>query len=234
MQARATARLQMGLAKRVSKELEKINNEKNMIAKLKNDEDINKIIIQITPPEDRPFRNQIHFLEMQLTYTKNGKTYAYPADPPLVLFRTKIYHPNIGGFNTQAFSDRSDKADIGYSVICLDILKEGDKWTPTNSLVTVVYNIFALLDDPNPSSPLNSTAACLWRDCEKKYMLLCKDSGANRKTITEINAIRENCFKEYQKAAYNAYISEKKYYEYYFELMKPIESLLAEMVKLKL
>jgi len=65
--------------------------------------------------------------------------------PPKVLFRTKIYHPNI------------DK--LGR--ICLDILK--DKWSPALQIRSVLLSIQALLSAPNLDDPLDQEIADFWK-----------------------------------------------------------------------
>ena len=62
----------------------------------------------------------------------------YPMEPPKVLFRTKIFHPNI------------DK--LGR--ICLDILKQ-DKWSPALQIRTVLLSIQLLMSSPNVDDPLD-------------------------------------------------------------------------------
>jgi ubiquitin-conjugating enzyme E2 N len=66
--------------------------------------------------------------------------------PPKVLFRTKIYHPNI------------DK--LGR--ICLDILK--NKWSPALQIRAVLLSIQALLSAPNLDDPLDEDIAKFWRE----------------------------------------------------------------------
>ena len=65
--------------------------------------------------------------------------------PPKVLFRTKIYHPNI------------DK--LGR--ICLDILK--NKWSPALQIRSVLLSIQALMSLPNLDDPLDQEIADHWK-----------------------------------------------------------------------
>ncbi len=76
----------------------------------------------------------------------------YPMKAPVVRFvGPKIYHPNV---NT-------------HGDICLDILKT--EWAPTLSLAKMMLSICSLLNEPNPSSPLNSVAASDWLHNKPKY-----------------------------------------------------------------
>ncbi|KAK4227248.1 ubiquitin-conjugating enzyme/RWD-like protein [Podospora fimiseda] len=91
----------------------------------------------IEGPEDTPYAG----LTFKLSFEFPGN---YPYQPPQVLFRTPIYHPNVD------FSGR----------ICLDILK--DKWTAAYNIQTVLLSLQSLLGEPNNNSPLNGEAAELW------------------------------------------------------------------------
>jgi ubiquitin-conjugating enzyme E2 N len=67
---------------------------------------------------------------------------------PKVLFRTKIYHPNI------------DK--LGR--ICLDILK--NKWSPALQIRAVLLSIQSLMAAPNFEDPLDQSIADHWKQDE--------------------------------------------------------------------
>lgn len=67
---------------------------------------------------------------------------------PKVLFRTKIYHPNI---------DRLGR-------ICLDILK--NKWSPALQIKAVLLSIQALMSAPNVEDPLDEAVADHWKSDE--------------------------------------------------------------------
>merc|ERR1719389_749463 len=70
----------------------------------------------------------------------------YPMAAPKVLFRTRIYHPNI------------DK--LGR--ICLDILK--DKWSPALQIRAVLLSIQSLISAPNVDDPLDESIADHWKN----------------------------------------------------------------------
>lgn len=70
----------------------------------------------------------------------------YPLKPPTVRFTTPVFHPNV----------RFETGEI-----CLDILQQ--QWSPAWTLRTVLVAILALLESPEPDSPLNVDAARLIR-----------------------------------------------------------------------
>jgi len=95
--------------------------------------------VQMAGPEGTPYQGGLFDLELFLPDD-------YPMAPPKVLFRTKIYHPNI------------DK--LGR--ICLDILKT--KWSPALQIRAVLLSIQALISAPNLDDPLDQGIADFWKE----------------------------------------------------------------------
>jgi ubiquitin-protein ligase len=65
----------------------------------------------------------------------------YPHRPPTIMFLNQCWHPNIGV--------------NGH--VCVDILQR--EWSPTLSVIKILQSVQSMLDDPDPSSPLNASAA---------------------------------------------------------------------------
>lgn len=83
----------------------------------------------IMGPTESPFTGGVFRLEIHFPSD-------YPFKPPKVVFKTKIYHPNISPSGA----------------ICLDILK--DQWSPALTISKVLLSVCSLLTDPNPKDPL--------------------------------------------------------------------------------
>mmetsp|Transcript_15411 Transcript_15411/g.21084 ORF Transcript_15411/g.21084 Transcript_15411/m.21084 type:complete len:220 (-) Transcript_15411:1677-2336(-) len=75
----------------------------------------------------------------------------YPHEPPKVICKTKIYHPNI---NLEG-------------AVCLNILRED--WKPVLDINGVIYGLIFLFYDPNPDDPLNREAADLFRNDKAQF-----------------------------------------------------------------
>ncbi|GKT32618.1 probable ubiquitin-conjugating enzyme E2 31 [Aduncisulcus paluster] len=92
-----------------------------------------------TPYEGGLFRCSIEF----------PKT--YPFNPPKIVFKTPMFHPNISTSGS----------------ICLDILD--GKWQSCMTVEKVLLSLSSLLMDGNPDSPLNSDAAALMKKGKDAY-----------------------------------------------------------------
>jgi len=67
---------------------------------------------------------------------------SYPMSPPLVKFVSKVFHPNVWA-----------RPDGKFGEICLDIL--GDSWSPALRVYKILLSVVALLQSPEPSTPLD-------------------------------------------------------------------------------
>ena len=76
----------------------------------------------------------------------------FPFKPPKIMFKTKIYHPNVD--------------DDGS--ICMPLLK-GDVWKPATSVVEILKEIEILLLNPNPDDPLRANIADVYKTNKAEF-----------------------------------------------------------------
>lgn len=121
--------------KRLISELSQLSTEDNSVFVISPKEDkITNLEGYIIGPKDTPYEGGKFYIN--ITFPSD-----YPYNPPLILFKTKIYHPNINE----------------NGAICLDILK--DEWSPILTISKVMYSLSSLLSEPNADDPLVDSIA---------------------------------------------------------------------------
>eukprot|EP00041_Stephanoeca_diplocostata_P030262 m.911012 g.911012 ORF g.911012 m.911012 type:complete len:170 (-) comp23724_c0_seq30:386-895(-) len=76
---------------------------------------------------------------------------SYPIEPPMIRFVTPVCHPNVHATTGE---------------ICVDVLRT--EWSPAWTLHAACLAVLVLLDNPDPSSPLNCDAANLLRSNDSR------------------------------------------------------------------
>jgi ubiquitin-conjugating enzyme E2 D len=98
----------------------------------------------ILGPTETPYEGGVFYLSISIPSN-------YPFKPPIVVFKTKIYHPNVNSSGS----------------ICLDILKS--QWSPALSISKILLSICSLLSDPNPNDPLVPAIASQLKTSPEEY-----------------------------------------------------------------
>ncbi len=140
----------MSAMKRLQREFELIQKEppENVSAGLIGD-NLFEWKATIFGPKDTPYEGGI--FEINISIPQD-----YPFKPPLCVFKTKIYHPNINSSG----------------MICLDILKT--QWSPSLTISKVLLSLLALMDQPNPDDPLVPDIARQMKNKRDEYIATAK------------------------------------------------------------
>ena len=109
-----------------------------------NDADFFNWDAMIFGPADSPFQGGVFHLSIRFPSD-------YPFKPPIITFKTRIFHPNINAAGG----------------ICLDILKQ--QWSPALTISKVLLSILSLLTDANPNDPLVPDIANLYKSDKAAY-----------------------------------------------------------------
>lgn len=88
----------------------------------------------------------------------------YPIQPPKMKFLTSMFHPNIypDGKVCISILHVADDDPTSYE-------KADEKWTPVQSIRTIVLSVTSLLNEPNCNSPANVDASKLFNENNEQY-----------------------------------------------------------------
>lgn len=130
------------LLKRLAKELQGLRQEKQRFGIKVKIFDTENLVgkpwrAYLRGPVDTPYEGCTFALDIMINMD-------YPFKPPTVMFVNRCWHPNIGV--------------NGH--VCVDILQKS--WAPSLSIYHVLQSVQSMLDDPDPTSPLNAEAANMW------------------------------------------------------------------------
>lgn len=95
-----------------------------------------------------------HF-KLQVTLPKE-----YPFKPPIISFKTKIYHPNVSN---------DDKG-----AMCLGMLRS-DQWKPPNKIVDVLKLIRTILSEPQPDDAVEASIADQFKNHRGEFDKIAKE-----------------------------------------------------------
>ncbi|KAJ1801141.1 hypothetical protein LPJ59_000537 [Coemansia sp. RSA 2399] len=88
----------------------------------------------------------------------------YPYEPPTMRFTSDLWHPNVypDGRVCISILHKAGEDPNGYE-------RPEERWSPVQTVETILVSIISMLSEPNPESPANIDAAKMWRDDKKAY-----------------------------------------------------------------
>ncbi|KAJ1898460.1 Ubiquitin-conjugating enzyme E2 7 [Kickxella alabastrina] len=88
----------------------------------------------------------------------------YPFEPPTLRFTSEMWHPNVYDDGRVCISilHRAEVDLSGYEDL-------GERWSPAQTVETILISVIAMLSSPNDESPANIDAAKMWRENKPAY-----------------------------------------------------------------
>mmetsp|Transcript_6939 Transcript_6939/g.11805 ORF Transcript_6939/g.11805 Transcript_6939/m.11805 type:complete len:168 (-) Transcript_6939:665-1168(-) len=99
------------------------------------------------------------FFNARLSFPKD-----YPNSPPSCRFTSEMWHPNVYPDGRVCISILHNPGDDphGYETAA-------ERWSPVQSVETIMISIISMLSSPNDESPANIDAAKEWREAQDQF-----------------------------------------------------------------
>merc|ERR1719271_2379851 len=102
----------------------------------------------------------------------------YPMDPPDMTMCQSMWHPNIyedGRLCISILHPPGDDAMSGELA--------AERWSPAQSVTTVLLSVISMLNEPNVSSPANVDASVMYRNNREQYDRIVKEQVEESKKV---------------------------------------------------
>ncbi|KAL8674172.1 MAG: hypothetical protein Q9168_001423 [Polycauliona sp. 1 TL-2023] len=142
------------MTKRITKEFADLQLEppEDMKVDLISENDLFKWIVTIIGPKDSPYAGGK--FEVQVTLPNE-----YPFKPPVINWKTKIYHPNV--------------TNDGKGTMCLGFLRDGE-WKPSSRMAAALEYVRQLMIEPVPDDAVEQAVAQEYRNNRKQFVKTAK------------------------------------------------------------
>lgn len=109
---------------------------------------------RLTSPDPFPSRSEGGFFTANMSFPQD-----YPNKPPTVRFVSEMWHPNVYADGRVCISILHSPGDdpMGYE-------QASERWSPVQTVETIMLSIISMLSSPNDESPANIDAAKQFRE----------------------------------------------------------------------
>lgn len=156
--------------RRIAKELSDIqaDAESKILAESANGSDLTHLLASFPGPPDTPYEGGTYIVDIKIPNE-------YPFRPPVMFFKTKLWHPNVSSQT---------------GAICLDTL--GSAWSPVLTIKSALLSLQSLLSTPEPKDPQDAEVASMLMNFPEKFQRKAREwaithAGAPAKTNWSMN-----------------------------------------------
>ena len=95
----------------------------------------------------------------------------FPSLPPVMTFKTPIWHPNVYESGVVCISILHPPGEDRYN----ELETAAERWRPILGVESIIVSVISMLSDPNDDSPANIDAAVMWRNDKAAFKKKVRD-----------------------------------------------------------
>jgi len=126
------------------------------------DENLARWKVWIRGPKDTPYEGGCFRARLEFPQE-------FPFQPPVMTFESAMWHPNVYPDGRVCISILHPPGDDKYGYETAE-----ERWSPIQSVESVLISVISMIADPNDESPANLDAAIQWRRNPAEYKRRCR------------------------------------------------------------